>query len=37
MWINKQEYDEYGSNIVHRKCFWDKKLLFIKIIKFLKY
>ena len=22
MWITKQEYDEYGPEIVHRKCFW---------------
>ena len=21
MWITKQEYDEYGPEIVHRKCF----------------
>lgn len=21
MWINKQEYDECGPSIVHRKCF----------------
>ena len=21
MWINKQEYDESGPNIIHRKCF----------------
>jgi actin-related protein len=21
MWINKQEYDESGATIVHRKCF----------------
>ncbi len=21
MWISKQEYDESGSSIVHRKCF----------------
>jgi actin-related protein len=21
MWINKQEYDESGASIVHRKCF----------------
>ena len=21
MWISKQEYDECGSSIVHRKCF----------------
>ena len=21
MWITKQEYDEYGPSIVHRKCF----------------
>ena len=21
MWITKQEYDESGPNIVHRKCF----------------
>jgi actin-related protein len=20
-WINRQEYDEYGPSIVHRKCF----------------
>ncbi|XP_067679766.1 uncharacterized protein [Haliotis asinina] len=22
MWISKQEYDESGPSIVHRKCFW---------------
>jgi hypothetical protein len=22
MWITKQEYQETGSTIVHRKCFW---------------
>merc|ERR1711906_9788 len=22
MWISKQEYDESGPTIVHRKCFW---------------
>ena len=21
MWVTRSEYDEYGSNIVHRKCF----------------
>jgi actin-related protein len=21
MWINKQEYDESGPSIIHRKCF----------------
>ncbi len=21
MWISKQEYNEYGPSIVHRKCF----------------
>ena len=21
MWISKQEYDEFGPSIVHRKCF----------------
>ncbi len=21
MWITKQEYDENGPNIIHRKCF----------------
>eukprot|EP00695_Tsukubamonas_globosa_P003672 TRINITY_DN765_c0_g1_i1.p3 TRINITY_DN765_c0_g1~~TRINITY_DN765_c0_g1_i1.p3 ORF type:complete len:52 (+),score=8.89 TRINITY_DN765_c0_g1_i1:70-225(+) len=21
MWVSKQEYDENGSTIVHRKCF----------------
>ena len=21
MWITKQEYDESGPNIIHRKCF----------------
>ena len=21
MWISKQEYDEHGPSIVHRKCF----------------
>ena len=20
MWINKQEYDEFGPSIIHRKC-----------------
>ena len=23
MWISRQEYDELGPFIVHRKCFWD--------------
>jgi actin-related protein len=23
MWISKQEYDESGPSIVHRKCFWN--------------
>ena len=27
MWISKQEYDEAGPSIVHRKCFWDTALL----------
>jgi len=22
MWITKQEFDEAGAAIVHRKCFW---------------
>merc|ERR1719237_982841 len=22
MWISKQEYDEWGPSIVHRKCFY---------------
>ena len=22
MWVSKQEYDECGPSIVHRKCFW---------------
>jgi actin-related protein len=21
MWITKNEYDEYGPSIIHRKCF----------------
>jgi hypothetical protein len=25
MWISKQEYDESGPSIVHRKCFWGAK------------
>jgi actin-related protein len=25
MWISKQEYDESGPSIVHRKCFWLKQ------------
>jgi actin-related protein len=25
MWISKQEYDESGPSIVHRKCFWTKR------------
>jgi hypothetical protein len=24
MWISKQEYDESGPSIVHRKCFWSR-------------
>ena len=23
-WITKSEYQESGSSVVHRKCFWDK-------------
>ena len=29
MWISKQEYDESGPAIVHRKCFWAKKQLYL--------
>jgi len=23
MWVTKQEYEETGPSIVHRKCLWD--------------
>jgi hypothetical protein len=46
MWISKQEYDESGPSIVHRKCFWfllefqiftqiNTKRLIYDILKFL--
>jgi actin-related protein len=22
MWITKEDYDEHGASIVHRKCIW---------------
>jgi hypothetical protein len=27
MWISKDEYDESGPAIVHRKCFWSPRVL----------
>ena len=29
MWISKDEYDEGGSDIVHRKCFWTLTWFFL--------
>ena len=29
IWISKQEYDEYGPSIVHRKCFWALHVIII--------
>jgi len=28
MWITKQEFEESGPSIVHRKCFWELYILF---------
>jgi hypothetical protein len=33
MWISKQEYDESGPSIVHRKCFWFRNVSFGNPIK----